>query len=85
MTQALCFLSFLNLAQRNHHEVTLVHQGMGDLQVGCIDGDIIIKEDIDINRTVMIGDFPGRATCSMNGTFPQQAFDGLCSTEHLVW
>ena len=42
------------LAQGNHHEVALVHQRMRYLQVGLIDNKVVIEQDIDVDRTVVI-------------------------------
>ena len=42
------------LFQGNHHEVALVHQRMGYLQIRLIDGQVIVKENVDVDRTVFI-------------------------------
>lgn len=58
--------------ERNHHKIALVHQRMRDAEVGLIDRDSIIEQDVDIYRSVVIlaiGRFP---------TSSQKALDALC-------
>ena len=48
------FLSISDFIQRDHHEVALVHQRMRNLQVGLINHQIVIEQDINVDRTVGI-------------------------------
>ena len=40
------------LFKGNHDEITLLHQGMRDFQVRFIDGKVIVKQDINVDRAV---------------------------------
>ena len=48
------FNLFHDLPEGQHHEVALMHQGMGNLQRGGIHGDIIIEQDVDIDDAVVV-------------------------------
>ena len=37
----------LDFSQWNHHEVALVHERMGDFQVGLVDVEVVIELDVD--------------------------------------
>ena len=43
-----------NLAQRFHDEVALVHQRVGNVQVGLVDVQIVVDEYVDVDGTVVI-------------------------------
>lgn len=43
-----------NLAQRFHDEITLVHQRVGNVQVGLVDVQIVVDEYVDVDGTVVI-------------------------------
>lgn len=43
-----------NLAQRFHDEVALVHQRVGNVQVGLIDVQVVVDEYVDVDGTVVI-------------------------------
>jgi hypothetical protein len=58
--------------ERNHHKIALVHQRMRDAEVGLIQGYIVVEQDVDIYRSVVIpaiGRFPASS---------QKALDALC-------
>ena len=43
-----------NLAQRFHDEVALVHQRVGNVQVGLVDVQVVVDEYVDVDGTVVI-------------------------------
>lgn len=43
-----------NLAQRFHDEVALVHQRVGNVQVGLVDVQVVVEEYVDVDGTVVI-------------------------------
>ncbi len=43
-----------NLLQRLHHEIALLHQGMGDMEFGFIHHPVIVEQDVDIDDTVVV-------------------------------
>lgn len=43
-----------NLAQRFHDEVALVHQWVGNVQVGLVDVQVVVDEYVDVDGTVVI-------------------------------
>ena len=45
------YFDISNFVERNHHEVALLHQRMGNLQVGLVDGDVVIQQNVDIDGT----------------------------------
>ena len=69
----------LYLIQGNHHEVSLSHQRMGDLQVRLIHRQIIVEQDVDVNRTIGIA-----AGGTRFGLSSQLTLDGLRQPQHLV-
>ena len=43
-----------NLFQRHHHEVALLHQRVRDFQFGCVDNEVVVEQDIDVDGTVVV-------------------------------
>ena len=83
-----------DFVKRNHHEVTLLHQRMGNLQVGLVDSDVVIEQNVDVDRTVFVLTFGDCAICAAYRIWEQSsylfstphiAFNLLCQPEHLVW
>ena len=66
-----------DLFERYHHEVSLIHQWMGNLEVGRFDMQLVEKQDIDIDGTVTIA-FALVVT-------PEFPFYLLGDLEHLPW
>ena len=44
----------LDFSQWNHHEVALVHERMGDFQVGLVDVEVVIEQDVDVDGAVLV-------------------------------
>lgn len=45
---------FKYLAERTHHEIALVHERMGYLQVGFVDVYVVVEQYVDVDYPVMI-------------------------------
>ena len=43
-----------NFAEGNGDEGTLVHQRMGYLQVGLIDVEVVVEQDVDVDGAVVV-------------------------------
>ena len=43
-----------NFAEGNDDEGTLVHQRMGYLQVGLIDVEVVVEQDVDVDGAVVV-------------------------------
>ena len=45
-----------DFAKRCHNEVALVHERMGNLQVGFVDADVVVEQDVNVDDAVVIVD-----------------------------
>ncbi len=88
------YVDMSDFVKRSHHEVTLLHQRMGNLQVRLVDSDVVIEKDVDVDRTVFVlsrGDCPICAMCRTGGLSPygflasHVALNLLCQSKHLAW
>lgn len=43
-----------NLAQRHHDKLTLPHARMGNDQVGLVDTEVVVQQDVDIDDAIVI-------------------------------
>ena len=68
----------INLLQRFHHEITLLHQWMRDLEIGLIYHQVIYHQDIDVDDAVMVF-----ASHRLHGA-PHFALYALRSLQHLA-
>ena len=46
--------AFLYFTKGDQHKITLIHEGMRNLEVGLIHGDIIVEQNVDIDGTIAI-------------------------------
>jgi hypothetical protein len=56
------------LLQGLHDEVALMHEGMGNLEVGLVDGETVVEQDVDVDDAVVIdviGGLPGAPHLSL--------------------
>lgn len=81
----LSFQQTFYLAQRLHDELTLLHQRMWNLQIGLIDLQVIVKQYVDVNGTIVVdGSFC--LMLSFSGMLPhlaKEALDELRAVKHL--
>lgn len=68
----LCTHYFL---EGNHHEIALEHEGMRDFQIGRVDDEVVIEQDVNVDDTVVI-DAARRFLCASH-----LPFDVLCSSK----
>ena len=47
----MCMTDFL---QRNHYEITLLHQRMGNLEIGLVNGQIVVEQYVNVDRAVAV-------------------------------
>lgn len=74
-----CF-EVTNFVQRNHHEVALVHQRMRYFEIGLVDGQGVVQQDVDVDRTVLVLAGGERFMSSA-----QSALYLLCDSQYLIW
>lgn len=70
--------------QRNHDEIALRHARMWNLQVGFVDNEVVVEQDVDIDRPVVIDK---RSRGSIDGGFlatAKFAFYLLGEVEHFT-
>ena len=72
------------LTKRNHYKVTLFHQRMWDFKVALVNGQIVVEQDVDVDRTVGVGDRSQESGVSRFLPATQLAFDLLGGFEKLT-
>ena len=65
-TSFMMMLSFSYFIERNHDKWSLVHKGVGNLKVGLIEMEVIEKQDVNIDGTVVV-DARGESAASGMG------------------
>ena len=68
-----------NLLQRTAHELTLFYQRMGEREFRCMDVEVVVVQEVDVDGAVVIlsvGAFPGAAQLALDVLGGGEAFLG---------